>query len=300
MGREDETSEFSLDRRKVRRAFERASQSYDGAAVLQTKVREELLDRLKYTKLAPEVILDIGCGTGHASRALKRRFRGARVIAVDMALGMLQVAERQQGWFSHFERVCADAMRLPFADGSVDLIYSNLMIQWCEDLDAALREFRRVLKPHGLLTFSTFGPDTLKELRAAWAAADGRTHVNRFIDMHDIGDALVRAGLAEPVLDVDYFNLAYDDVRGLMKDLKAIGAHNVNSGRAQGLTGRKRLDAMLTAYEQYRKDGKLPATYEVVFGQAWGRPASQRAAGRSGGGEVGIPLSEIGRRPRPL
>lgn len=287
--------DFTLDTAEVRRSFERASAGYDRAAVLQTNVRRMLFERLDYAKLDPQLILDAGCGTGHASRRLKKKFRKSRVFALDLSIGMLKAAARQQGWLARFSRVCADASRLPLADNSVDLIYSNLMLQWCNDLDAVFAEFRRVLKPHGLLSFSTFGPDTLKELRTSWAAADDRTHVNRFIDMHDIGDALTRAGLAEPVLDVEYFTLTYDDTSSLMHDLKAIGAHNINSGRAHGLTGRGRLVAMSAAYEQHRKNDKLPATYEVVFGQAWGRPAM--SAAKSRGGEAVVPIAEIGRRP---
>jgi malonyl-CoA O-methyltransferase len=156
------------------------------------------------------------------------------------------------------------------------------------------RECRRVLKPGGLLTFTTFGPDTLVELRRAWAAADGHTHVNRFIDMHDLGDALVRSGFAEPVMDVERFTLTYAEVRDLMRDLKAIGAHNANAGRPRGLTGRGALARMTEAYEEYRRDGRLPATHEVVYGQAW-RPAGD-PRGRSVGGEVVVPISQIGRR----
>jgi malonyl-CoA O-methyltransferase len=295
----DLQDEFSLDAGKVRTSFDRASSTYDAAAVLQTAVRGQLLERLEYVKLKPEVVLDAGCGTGHATRALKRRFRSAHVIAFDLAPGMLRAAAAQSGLFNRFSRVCGDATRLPFANGSVDLIFSSLMLQWCNDLDAAFAEFRRILKPHGLLTFTTFGPNTLKELRAAWQAADDRTHVNRFIDMHDIGDAMSRAGLAEPVLDVERFTLTYDDALTLMKDLKAIGAHNVTAGRAHGLTGRRRLEAMSAAYEQFRRDGKLPATYEVVFGQAWGRAADgYRPKGQKGGDTISIPIESIGRRER--
>jgi malonyl-CoA O-methyltransferase len=201
---------------------------------------------------------------------------------------MLRAAGRQRSWLRRFDRVCADALRMPLARASVDLIYSNLLLQWCNDPDAVFAEFKRVLRPHGLLTFSTFGPDTLKELRAAWASVDDYTHVNRFLDMHDIGDALVRAGLAEPVLDVERFTLTYEDAMSLMKDLKAIGAHNVTAGRPAGLTGRGRLESMLAAYEQQRTDGRLPATYEVVYGRAWG--GEERAR------EIRVPVETIGRR----
>jgi malonyl-CoA O-methyltransferase len=168
------------------------------------------------------------------------------------------------------------------------------MLQWCNDLNAALAEVRRVLKPSGFFTFSTFGPDTLKELRAAWSAADGYSHVNRFLDMHDVGDALARNGLMEPVLDVDRVQLTYPDALALMRDLKAIGAHNVTSGRARGLTGKARLRKMTEAYESFRREGRLPATYEVVYGAAWGaigKPASPVIEG-----EARVPLSAI-RRP---
>lgn len=286
---------FDLDRRLMRRAFERASAEYDRAAVLQAKVREELLERLTLTRLDPAVVVDAGCGTGHASRELRKRYRRSRVIALDLALGMLREATRRQAWLRRFAPVCADAQRLPFPDASVDLLFCNLMLQWCDDLDKVLAEFRRVLKPHGLLTFSTFGPDTLRELRAAWSVADGRTHVHRFLDMHDIGDALVRAGLAEPVLDVERYTLTYDDPVALMRDLKAIGAHNVAAGRPAGLTGRGRLEAMKAAYEQQRVDGKLPATYEVVFGQAWGRTSTPADGGSR---ETSVPVSSIARRTR--
>jgi malonyl-CoA O-methyltransferase len=279
---------FVLDTAQVRRAFERASAEYDRAAVLQANVRDRLLERLEHVKLEPSVIVDAGCGTGHASRALKDRYRRARVIALDIAPGMLRAAGRQRSWLRRFDRVCADALRMPLASASVDMIYSNLLLQWCNDPDAVFAEFKRVLRPHGLLTFSTFGPDTLKELRAAWASVDDYTHVNRFLDMHDIGDALVRAGLAEPVLDVERFTLTYEDAMTLMKDLKAIGAHNVTAGRPAGLTGRGRLKSMLAAYEQQRTDGRLPATYEVVYGRAWGGEDRAR--------EIRVPVEMIGRR----
>ncbi len=284
---------FVLDSAQVRRSFDRASTEYDRAAILQADVRARLLARLQYVKLTPTLVVDAGCGTGHASRALKRLYPRARVIALDIAPGMLRAAGRQRGWFRRFDRVCADAAHLPLADASVDLLFSNLMLQWCNDPDALFAEFRRVLKPHGVLSFSTFGPDTLKELRAAWASVDDYTHVNRFIDMHDLGDALMRARLAEPVLDVENFTLTYGDALALMKDLKAIGAHNVTAGRPAGLTGRGKLQAMTAAYEQRRTDGRLPATYEVVYGQAWGQSPDQP---QQTAGEIRIPASSIGHR----
>ena len=281
---------FVLDRAAVRRSFDRAAARYDESAVLQASVRDQLLERLDYVTLAPGCVVDVGCGTGRALAPLEARFPGARVIALDLAEGMLHEA-RQRGATLP---VCGDATRLPLATASVDLLFTSLALQWCPDLDATFAEFRRVLRPRGLLNFATFGPDTLQELRSAWARADDAMHVSRFADMHDIGDGLVRAGLAEPVLDVERYTLTYADVFGLMRDLKAIGAHNAAADRPRGLTGRARLRAMERAYEDFRRDGVLPATYEVVFGQAWG-PAGHPERGRRSG-EFILQPSEIGRR----
>ncbi len=283
-----------FDRQAVRRSFDRAAGAYDASALLQAKVRDELLARLDYVRLEPRVIIDVGAGTGHATRALKDRYPGATVVALDLAPGMLREAGRRQRLFRRFSRVCADAARLPFADGTVDLLFSSLTLQWCPDLDAVFQGFRRVLRPGGLLNFTTLGPGTLAELRAAWSAADDGSHVSPFADMHLIGDGLTRAGLAEPVLDVERYTLTYPDVRKLMRDLKAIGAHNANADRPRGLTGRGRMAKVEAAYEQHRRDGVLPASYEVVFGQAWGPTQEPRRTRRSG--EFTIPVGSIGRR----
>jgi malonyl-CoA O-methyltransferase len=277
----DEVTAYTLDTLRLRRAFDRAAKTFDAAAVLHADVRSNLLGRLDLMTLAPRVVVDAGAGTGHASRALMRRYPKARVIAVDSSRRMLQTAARQQSWLRRFGRVCADAGRLPLADGSVDLILSNLMLQWC-DPDAVFAEFRRVLAPHGLLSFTTLGPDTLRELRSAWREADSHTHVHQFIDMHDIGDALVRGGFASPVLDVERYSLTYLDVRGIAADLKATGARNATMGRARGLTGRRRFAAMQAAYEDFRQGGRLPATYEVVFGHAWTPDTPVQRAMRDG------------------
>jgi malonyl-CoA O-methyltransferase len=284
---------FYLDRVFVRASFDRASGTYDEAAVLQSRVAEELLTRMDTFNLRPQVVLDLGAGTGRATAALKRKFRRSRVVALDLAPGMLQEARRHQRLFHRFERICADATRLPFGDNMIDVVFSSLMLQWC-DPDEAFAEVRRILKPDGLFIFSSFGPDTLKELRAAWAQADGYNHVNQFLDMHDVGDALVRAGLAEPVLDVDRLQVTYADTTALMRDLKAIGAHNVTAGRSRGLTGKSRMQRMRSAYEQFRRDGRLPATYEIVYGTSWGAAGS--AGIPSPDGEVRIAADSIRRR----
>jgi malonyl-CoA O-methyltransferase len=285
----DSFAAYALDTGRVRRSFDRAATTYDAAAVLHAEVRGNLLARLDLMKLAPRVAVDAGAGTGHASRALIRRYPKAVIIALDSSQRMLQAAGRRQTWLRRFARVCADAAHLPLAEGSVDLIVSNLMLQWC-DPDAVFAEFRRVLAPHGLVSFTTLGPDTLRELRSAWRAADSRTHVNQFIDMHDIGDALVRAGFASPVLDVERYTLTYPDLLRVAADLKDTGAHNATMGRARGLTGRRRFAAVQVAYEAYRQDGRLPATYEVVFGHAWTPAADTRRNSREG---VAVSLDEV-------
>ncbi len=286
---------FQLDRSGVRAAFDRAGATYEAAAVLQAQVGEELIERLAPFDFSPAVILDLGAGTGRLSAELKRRYRRARVMALDLAPGMLLQAKRHQGWLHRFDRVCADAARLPLVSESADVVFSNLMLQWCDPPDSTLSEVRRVLKPHGFFAFSTFGPDTLKELRDAWGEADARTHVNRFLDMHDVGDALMRAGFTEPVLDVERLTVTYADVMALMRDLKSIGARNMTAGRWRSLTGKTRLQRMIKGYEAYRRDGRLPATYEVIYAAAW---AGGAAVSTRSGTEVHISPAQIRRKER--
>ncbi len=270
---------YHLDKARVRASFDRAAKSYDAAAVLQKLVREEMLSRLDLVSLKPESILDAGCGTGHASKALMQKYPKAQVVSLDLAMGMLHKTQLintsftqriKQGFGLNKQHLlCADIEQLPLADASLDMVWSNLAIQWCNDLDAAFTDIHRVLLTDGLLIFSTLGPDTLKELRAASSMDREHVHVSRFIDMHDIGDALVRAGFSAPVLDVERITLTYNDVMAVMRDLKSIGAHNAADGRSRSLQGRGFLKQLTANYERYRKDGKLPATFEVVYGHAW-------------------------------
>jgi malonyl-CoA O-methyltransferase len=286
------TEQVRIDKRLARRAFERAASGYDRAAVLQREVNNHLLERFDYIRFTPTTILDVGCGTGYASFALHKRFKQARIYALDMAMPMLRVMRSQTGFLTRLKNrlhlLGGDAERLPLPDQSVDLVYSSLTIQWVNDIDTVLSEFRRVLKPGGMLLFSTFGPDTLKELRLSWQAVDAYSHVSPFLDMHDIGDAMMRARLAEPVMDVENFTMTYADVFKLMRDLKAIGAHNVTSARSRGLTGKRRMQQLEEQYEQFRSDSVLPASYEVVYGHAW---APVRAEQNSN--EVTIPIDTL-------
>ncbi len=246
-----------------------------------------MAERLAVVKLLPSALLDAGCGTGEAQAELAVRYPSAHRVALDVALPMLEIARaRGREGSSALARlaegvhgggaggaspacVCADIVALPFAAEAYDLVWSNLALQWVNDLPRAFAEFRRVLRVGGLLSFTTFGPDTLKEVRAAFAGVDGHSHVSRFIDMHDIGDLLVHAGFADPVMDMEYVTLTYRDTVALTRDLRAIGATNATLGRPRGLMGRARWQRMLAALEATRRDGRIPATFEVIYGHAW-------------------------------
>jgi malonyl-CoA O-methyltransferase len=302
-------SGYGTDKRRMAKAFNRAAMHYDEAAVLQRIVGEQLLERLDLVKLSPAMVLDVGAGTGLQAEGLLRRYGGAQVIALDLAPEMLSRARRRvggslpqalermlggiwrrfQGRFSHF--VCGDAEHLPLANHSVDLIFSNLTLQWCWTLDSVFAEFQRILKPGGLLTFTTLGPDTLRELREAWSRVDNYQHVNPFMDMHDIGDGLIRAGFIEPVMDVERYTLTYPDVYKLMGDLKMLGAQTVGSGRREGLMGKKRQQKMVQGYEEFRGESGLPASFEVVYGHAWG--GNQVRQQRNSDGVVKIPIHAL-------
>jgi malonyl-CoA O-methyltransferase len=273
---------FQLDQDQVRRHFGRAATSYEQHDVLQREVQAALLERLDFYTQTPQRIIDVGAGTGRGSAQLKQRYAKAEVIAIDLALPMLRAAKQHASWLKPFQRVCAEATALPLPDHSVDVLHSNLCFQWIVDLPALFNECARVLKPGGLLAFSTFGPDTLKELRAAWAEADQQPHVSRFLDMHDIGDAMLAAGLRDPVLDVFRYTLTYSEPRKLLQELQGLGATNADHARERGLLGKTRYQRMLTAYEAMRIDDRIPATWEVVTAHAWGPPDGQGRRGADG------------------
>ncbi|PIE00807.1 MAG: malonyl-[acyl-carrier protein] O-methyltransferase BioC [Thiothrix nivea] len=265
-----ETPDYYLEQAKTRSGFDRAASSYDAAAVLQREIGDRLLERLDLIRLQPERVVDLGCGTGKMTEQLLKRYQNAQVIGLDLALSMVQMTQTRGDPQHRPVGVCADVAQLPLPPSSVDMLISNLMLQWCNDLPAVFSELVQVLQPEGLLMFSTFGPDTLKELRASWGEVDGYTHTNRFVDMHDVGDALLQAGFRDPVVDMEIITLTYAEVRGLLQDLKNIGANNATAGRNRGLTGKQRMRNFYQAYEQFRlEDGQYPATYEVIYGHAW-------------------------------
>lgn len=280
-------NEFEIDKRALRRAFSRAATQYDAAAVMQREVCKRMLERLDYIKQKPATILDVGCGTGWGTRQLGERYPVAQVVALDIAMGMLQASRGTSSWWSKLfsgkttPYVCGDMEALPIATQSMDMVWSNLAMQWCNDLPATFVELHRVLNVEGLLMFATFGPDTLKEIRTAFKDVDGYNHINRFADMHDIGDMLVAAGFGDPVMDMEYITLTYDDVKAVMQDLRSIGANNATAGRATGMMGKKTWSRVLENYERLRRDGKLPATFEVVYGHAWKPQPKVISDGRS-------------------
>jgi len=292
------SAETAVDKHQVRRSFERAAETYDARAVLQNEICRRMLERLDYIKLEPDWVIDAGSGTGNAVPGLLKRFPRARVVAFDLALAMARRARRRQAWWhrlldwrgARLAAVCGDIEQAPLASGVAGLVWSNLTLQWINEPQRVFAEMHRVLVPGGLLMFTSFGPDTLKELRAAFQGADRHTHVSRFIDMHDIGDLLVTQGFADPVMDMEHVTLTYADVRDLMRDLKSIGAHNVTHGRPAALSGKSLLAKVAQGYETCRRDGKLPATFEVVYGHAWKPHPRVSPSGR--------PVIEIKPRPR--
>jgi malonyl-CoA O-methyltransferase len=310
MSASDESG-FQLDRRALARAFDRAASAYDAAAVIQRRARDELLERLAFFRLEPLRILDLGAGTGQGARVLQQRFPRATVLALDLAPAMLRAGglAARRPWTdwrrwrgARLTGICADAAALPIADQGIDLVFSNLMLQWCDRPERVYRELARVLKPRGLFLFSTFGPETLRELRTAWSAADDARHVSDFPDLPQLAEGLMHAGLNEPVLDVESHQLLYPDAWTLMRELKHIGASNAARDRPRGLTGRARLERMLAAYERLRRSGGLPATYEIIFGAAFragtGSGNAAHAPVAPDAAEHAVSIASIRRRER--
>jgi malonyl-CoA O-methyltransferase len=253
--------------------------------VLAREVEARMRERLQYIKLAPQRVLDAGCGDGHGAKRLAEIYPQAQLLGLDFAYPMLRAARgaRLQRLFAreHVACLCADMAALPLAAGSVDLVWSNLALHCGGDPLPALKEMQRVLRVGGLLMFSCYGPDTLKELRSAFAAQDDAMHVHDFIDMHDLGDMLSACGYAEPVMDMELITVTYADVDTLIKDLRASGQVNALAGRRRGLTGKRVFERMRAAYEQMRRGGSLPASFEIVYGHAWKPQPRVSADGRA-------------------
>jgi len=264
-----------VDTAQVRRAFERAARAGENPAVLEREVERRMLERLDFIRCDPKRILDAGCGAGRGLQQLHRRYPKASLLGVDLAAGFLSCSRTLRDRLHSLlpgpmrVRLCADFSRLPLRSGSVDMVWSNLALAWIADPSSALREFHRVLAADGLLMFSSYGPDTLRELRSAFQAVSKGRHVHAFVDMHDLGDMLIASGFAAPVMDMEMITLTYRDVAALARDLKASGQTCAARDRPRGLMGRDRWQRVLAVYERERRDGKLPATVEVVYGHAW-------------------------------
>ena len=259
-----------LDKKITRMHFERAAQSYDGAAVLQREIAKRMGQRLDYIKQQPKRVLDVGCGTGYITADLLKRYSKADIVALDIAHSMASKTQQQGSWLRKPKAICADAEALPLTEDSIDFVISSLMLQWSNDLNKVFTGFHHILAPNGLLLFSTFGPETLTEIRQSWSQVDNRPHTSNFADMHEIGDALLQAGFQDPVTDMEMITMTYANVRQLMRDIKQIGASNTDSNRSKGLMGKTKLKAFEDAYEQFKtEDGLYPASWEIIYGHAW-------------------------------
>ena len=262
-----------IHKQRVQADFSDAASNYDAAAVVQHEICDRTLERVDMLNLAPQTILDIGTGTGRSLKGLCSRFPESVIVASDLALAMLQQCKRQIEK-SNFERyICCDAEFLPFADASFDLIFSTSTFQWCVDLNQLFLECRRVLSPNGVLIFSSFGPDTLKQLRESWMQVDDQAHVHNFIDMHHIGDKLLATQFLDPVVDMEIIDVQYQSVQQLLQDLKDTGSRAKFSGtasfRPKGLMSKHKYQQLQRAYESYRQENDLlPASYEVIYGYA--------------------------------
>lgn len=285
-------NEYTIDKHWVRASFDKSAPDYEVTALLQKEVGRRMLERLDYIHLQPETVLDIGCGTGVGLQALMQRYRKALVLGMDFAMGMLHESRRKGRILRRPVLACGDLERLPLRPDSIDLLFSNLTLQWCNRLDQVFADAFRTMRADGLFMFTTLGPDTLHELRQSWAKVDGLPHVNRFPDMHEVGDQLVSAGFSEVVMDVERIVLTYPSPKEMISELKRIGAVNRDQGRQRGLMGRRHWQDMLEAYESFRRgDGAYPATYEVVFGHAL-RP---RGGAARRDGEIHVPISSLRR-----
>ena len=285
----------TLDTLRVQRAFDKAAPSYDKYAVLQRTVADHLLEILDIFTTKPAQVVDLGAGTGYCTSALQKRFPKAKLTLCDISRQMLKVARsKPRRWFKTPRYVCANLNALPFAQNSVDVFFSSLAFQWCNDLDRLFKHCKDALKPDGLLIFSSLGPDTLRELRESFAAVDTNPHVHDFIDMHDVGDALVRAGFAAPVLQTDRITMTYQTMQDVMRDLRGIGAVNQASSKSRGLSSRQKFSAAQEHYEQFRHDDLLPATYEIVYAHAFS--PNNRDPRQDGSTVASFPLHQLQRR----
>ena len=291
----------SANRYRIHRAFSRAASGFKQADFLHREIRDRLLSRLPGVRIEPDWVMDLGAGNASAAESLLQAFPGSRIIALDFSREMLAEANTKpssQATLSDDSRtrpiaaICGDAQRLPIADQSIDLIFSNLLLQHCLDPLSVLTEARRILRFPGLFTFTTLGPDSFRELREAWAGADNFSHIALCMDMHNLGDALIHAGFAEPVMYAEKLTITYQSLARAISDLRRVGSINATIDRNPGLTGRQAWQRLTDGYELFRNaDGKLPVTVEIIYGLAWsGQPDSGM---QLSDGEFEIPVEDV-------
>lgn len=271
-------------------AADRAAKTYTSAAVLQHEIADRLVGRLDFMKIIPNVVLDCGARDGYATKKIKKHYPTAIVIATDFSERFLQLLKNRFQLRHKIKTICGHCQLLPFEDSSIDIIFSNLWLHWEKEIHLCFREFFRVLKPNGLFLFSILGPDTLKELRQSFSLVGSCNHVHEFVDMHDIGDLLLRNGFSDPVMDMEYLTINYSSIHSLFSDLKKTGSSNARMDRQRGLLGKIRWLQMITNYEQLCKNEVYPATFEIIYGQAW---THQSKLGRQNKNEISIPLDSI-------
>lgn len=274
------------------KSFDRVASRYDRANVIPMEVGDRLLERLQIFNLKPHVIVDLGSGTGNFLAPLYKKFRGKHIIGVDISLNMLKKARKKIPWYYRKTLVCATADVLPFASNSVDVIFSNLVFHWCADLSILFAELFRIIRPGGLLMFTMYGPDTLFELRQTWLKVDSYSHINTQPDLHTVGDLLLSAGFADPVLDQEKITLQYNDVSLILSDLKSLGSYNLTKNRCPGLWGKTKMERLIDGYQSFQlTNGKFPVSYEIIYGQAW--KSDSIAKHRETRNDVHIPISQI-------
>lgn len=276
----------------ISKSFNRHACEYEKVAKVQKEIGERLLERLQYLKIKPKRILDLGCGTGIFSLALKRLYPDAQIVGLDLAQQMLKQARKKQGWRRRWGLVTGDMNRLPFADGIFDLVFANQVVHWGSSLPHVFRELNRIMHVNGCLMFTTLGPDTFKELKAAWASIDAYQHTHTFADMHDVGDQLLQEYFLDPVVDMELITVCYKSISLLLNSLKDQGVLNINTERNHGLTGKTAWKKFNQHFnELYGSEEKYPLTYEVVYGHAWKGAQQQTERGI----ETRISVSEIKR-----